>query len=76
MIRKFTLWIIRIYQTRFSKGFLKMFFLNNVCRFQPTCSEYTYQAVGKYGTIKGLFLGLSRIIRCHPFSQGGYDPIN
>lgn len=45
------------------------------CRFQPSCSEYTYQAVSKYGTINGLFLGIKRIFRCHPFSKGGIDPV-
>ena len=49
--------------------------LERGCRFNPTCSTYTYQAVLKYGTIKGLFLGFKRILRCHPFSKGGFDPI-
>ncbi|MBU2567727.1 MAG: membrane protein insertion efficiency factor YidD [Elusimicrobia bacterium] len=44
------------------------------CRFTPTCSEYTYQAVDSFGAIKGLMLGLRRVIRCHPFSEGGFDP--
>ena len=46
-----------------------------VCRFYPTCSEYTKQAVIKYGIKKGIFLGIKRIIRCHPFNEGGYDPV-
>ena len=45
------------------------------CRFVPTCSEYTYQAVQKYGVIRGLWLGINRLLRCHPFSPGGYDPV-
>ncbi len=45
------------------------------CRFYPTCSEYTCQAVKKYGAIGGLYKGIKRIIRCHPFNKGGYDPI-
>lgn len=45
------------------------------CKFYPTCSEYTKQAIQKYGTLKGLFLGIKRIIRCNPFSKGGYDPV-
>jgi uncharacterized protein len=45
------------------------------CRFTPTCSEYSRQAVIKYGWIKGIFLTLKRILRCHPFNPGGYDPV-
>lgn len=45
------------------------------CKFYPTCSEYTKQAVEKYGSFKGCFLGFKRIIRCNPFSKGGYDPL-
>lgn len=45
------------------------------CKFYPTCSEYTKQAITKYGSLKGSFIGLKRIIRCNPFSKGGYDPL-
>ena len=45
------------------------------CKFYPTCSEYTKQAINKYGVLKGCTLGLKRIIRCNPFSKGGYDPV-
>ncbi len=45
------------------------------CRFYPTCSKYTYQAIEKFGLMKGLYYGMKRIFRCHPFSKGGYDPI-
>jgi len=69
-LKKIVLKLIHFYQnTRF------LFLSNQVCRFEPTCSQYTYQAVEKYGTIKGLFLGLKRIIRCHPWSKGGFDPV-
>ncbi|MFO7952882.1 MAG: membrane protein insertion efficiency factor YidD [Bacillota bacterium] len=47
----------------------------HVCRFYPTCSQYTYEAVYKYGVIKGLTMGAKRIIRCHPFNRGGYHPV-
>ncbi len=45
------------------------------CKFEPTCSEYTKQAIEKYGAIKGTIKGLKRILRCNPFSKGGYDPL-
>ena len=45
------------------------------CRFHPTCSEYTRQAVERYGAAKGLWLGAKRISRCHPFNPGGFDPV-
>ena len=48
---------------------------NVKCKFYPTCSEYTKQAIEKYGILKGCILGLKRIIRCNPFSKGGYDPL-
>lgn len=49
--------------------------LKKNCRFQPTCSSYMIQAIEKYGSIKGIFLGLKRLLKCHPFHKGGYDPI-
>lgn len=45
------------------------------CRFTPTCSEYAIQAIRKYGIIKGLWLAIKRICRCHPFGGSGYDPV-
>lgn len=45
------------------------------CKYYPTCSEYTKQAIEKYGVIKGIVLGIWRIVRCNPFSKGGYDPL-
>lgn len=59
-------------------GFYKIFIsplLGRNCRFYPTCSDYTYQAIEKYGLIKGVYLGLKRILRCNPFNPGGYDPL-
>ena len=48
---------------------------NIKCKYYPTCSEYTKQALEKYGFFKGCFLGIKRIIKCNPFSKGGYDPL-
>jgi putative membrane protein insertion efficiency factor len=45
------------------------------CRFYPTCSEYAYQAILRYGLLKGFFLGLKRILKCHPFNPGGIDSV-
>jgi uncharacterized protein len=45
------------------------------CRFYPTCSQYSMEAVEKHGAVKGSFLGLKRILKCHPFHPGGYDPV-
>ncbi len=45
------------------------------CRFSPTCSEYAIEAIAKYGFWKGMVLGVRRLSRCHPFSEGGYDPV-
>jgi putative membrane protein insertion efficiency factor len=45
------------------------------CRFSPSCSEYTYQAIAKYGFLKGSAMGGWRIMRCNPFNKGGYDPV-
>jgi len=49
--------------------------LPKTCRFYPTCSEYFIQAVRKYGALKGTWLGIKRILKCHPFNPGGYDPL-
>lgn len=45
------------------------------CRFSPTCSAYTYQSIKKYGLIKGIWRGVLRLLKCHPFHPGGYDPV-
>ncbi len=59
---------IRIYQKTLSP------LIGPVCRFHPSCSNYTIQAIGKYGSIRGAWKGLKRICRCHPWNPGGYDP--
>ena len=50
-------------------------FLPPACRFEPTCSRYMIEAVSKYGVRRGVFMGVRRLLRCHPFSPGGYDPV-
>lgn len=68
-IRKLLIAMIRFYQVAISP------LLGANCRYYPTCSAYTIQAIEKYGALKGLWLGLKRICRCHPFHKGGYDPV-
>ena len=69
MIKNIFLFLINIYQ-KISK------LTPPRCRFYPTCSEYTKQAILKYGLLKGGWLGIKRICRCHPLNEGGYDPLD
>lgn len=50
-------------------------FLPPACRFEPSCSEYTKEAVEKYGALRGTWMGVKRILRCQPFCEGGHDPV-
>ena len=68
MIKKCLILLITIYQ-KISK------FTPKTCRFYPTCSQYTKEAIIKYGVFKGVWLAIKRISRCHPWNDGGYDPV-
>lgn len=68
MLKKLLVKLINMYQ-KISK------FKPPVCRFYPTCSEYMKQAIIKHGVLKGGFLGIKRILKCHPLHPGGYDPV-
>lgn len=70
MIKRFLLFLIKIYRKIISplKG-------GASCKYYPTCSLYATQAIEKYGALKGVFLATKRILRCNPFSHGGYDPV-
>ncbi len=71
-MRKFSILIIRGYKKFISPIFS---YLGVHCKYEPTCSTYAIQAIEKYGFLKGCFLGIKRILRCNPFSKGGYDPL-
>ena len=68
-MKKILLYLLKFYQKCISPYFGRR------CRFYPTCSEYSRQAITKYGAIKGTFLSVKRILKCHPFHKGGYDPL-
>ncbi len=66
---RLVLLLIRGYQLTLSKLF------TGSCRYYPSCSHYTYEAVERYGWARGSWMGVRRIARCHPFAKGGYDPV-
>ena len=69
MGKKIFLWLIRFYQVGISP------LIGPHCRFTPTCSQYAYIAISRYGIFKGTYLAVRRILKCHPFHEGGYDPV-
>lgn len=69
MLKQIPLLLIRLYQKTLSR------ILPPSCRFTPSCSHYSYEAIEKYGIVKGGWLAIRRIGRCHPFNPGGYDPV-
>lgn len=76
-IQRFVIKIIKIYQRIFSfdHGPLSFFYPHGFCRFRPTCSDYTIDAIQKYGIIKGGLKALWRVLRCNPWNKGGVDPV-
>ena len=68
-MKKIFLLLIRFYQGAISP------YLGKNCKYVPTCSAYAYEAISKYGALKGGALALWRFLRCNPFSKGGYDPV-
>ena len=68
-MKKILIIIIKLYKLILSPV------LPDSCRFSPTCSEYSIEALNKYGAFKGSFLTIKRIFRCHPFHPGGFDPV-
>lgn len=77
IMKSLLLGAIAVYQKTLSldHGILGRLVFGGVCRFSPTCSEYTRQAVSKYGVVKGLTFGVKRFLRCHPLAKGGSDPV-
>lgn len=67
-MKYFLVGLIKIYQ-------LTPFSTHNSCRFTPTCSNYAIEAIGKYGSIKGTYLSIKRVLKCNPHSKPGYDPV-
>ncbi len=68
-MKDFLIFLIKLYRTLISPLF------PTTCRFTPTCSEYSIEAIKKYGVIKGGWLSLKRVSRCHPWNPGGHDPV-
>jgi putative membrane protein insertion efficiency factor len=68
-MKKLALGLIKMYQSTISRV------LPSSCRYTPTCSEYTAEAITRYGIFKGIWMGTRRILRCNPWHEGGYDPV-
>jgi uncharacterized protein len=69
LAQRFLIGLIRLYQIALSP------FIGNQCRFTPTCSRFALEAVEKHGAVKGGWLAIRRVLRCHPWHPGGHDPV-
>ena len=67
-MKKLIIYIIRLYQ-------ITPLHSHSMCRFTPTCSQYMIDAIDEYGVLKGIHLGIKRLLKCHPFGKYGYDPV-
>lgn len=68
-MKKIAFWILKLYKHTLSKA------IGRKCKYIPTCSMYMYDAIDKWGLIAGTVMGIARVIRCNPFSKGGFDPV-
>jgi putative membrane protein insertion efficiency factor len=73
-MKRISIIILSFYKNYVSSSLSRVF--GNACRFTPTCSEYTIEALEKYGFFKGMGMGLKRVARCHPWGKYGFDPVN
>ncbi len=69
MVRRASIGLIQVYRRFLSP------MLPPACRYTPSCSLYTLQAIEKYGALRGITMGVLRLLRCHPFARGGFDPV-
>ncbi len=76
-MKKIILFLIKLYQKTFSPdtGWTSFKHPHGYCKHFPTCSQYSYEAISKYGVFRGCLKGFLRILKCNPFSKGGYDPL-
>lgn len=72
-MKKVFIFLLMSYQ-KFISPIFELIGIN--CKYYPSCSEYMKQAIEKHGTWKGIYLGIKRVLRCHPFAKGGYDPLD